>query len=284
MSVGSHSTERGGGPAGPAGTADIPAGPLRTKKQATWYRFSTSSVTLTIVSFILLLVLWQLAIGIFAIPSYILPRLGEIWGALTDQWPALWRGTLATLRETVIGFAIAVAVGLPLGIAIAFSNIARKMLYPMVLGANAIPKIALAPVFLIWFGFGELPKDMIAALIAFFPIVISTTQGMREIDPDMLHVARVSRASALRIFWKIRLPLSVPSLFSGFKVGITLALTGAVVGEFVAGDKGLGYITYNAESLQQTALAFAAIFLLIILSLVLFYAVEVVELVVRRNR
>jgi NitT/TauT family transport system permease protein len=270
--------------AGPVGPRHTPARAARVGKQLSWRRFATSSVTLTIASFVLLLILWQVVIAVFNIPSYILPRLGEIWGALIEQWPALWRGTLATLRETVIGFAIAVAVGVPLGIAIAFSKIAGKMLYPMVLGANAIPKIALAPVFLIWFGFGELPKDMIAALIAFFPIVISTTQGMREIDSDLLHVARVSRASALRIFWKIRLPLSVPSLFSGFKVGITLALTGAVVGEFVAGDKGLGYITYNAESLQQTPLAFAAIFLLIVLSLVVFYAVELVELVVRRNR
>ena len=260
-------------------------GAARSRSFTYWLRLAaTHSVTLAALAFILMLVAWQLVIAIFNIPQYVLPSIPQIWDALTQQWSPLWDGTQTTLYETVIGFLIAAAAGVGIGITVAFSSIARKMLYPLVLGANAVPKIALAPVFLIWFGFGQLPKDMIAALVAFFPIVISTTQGLREIDPDMLHVARVSRASRLLVFWKIRLPLSVPSLFSGFKVGISLALTGAVVGEFVAGNAGLGYIAFNAESVQNTALAFAAIFLLIILSLVLFYAVELTELLIRRNR
>lgn len=267
------------------GTPLTPAGTPRPRPLFYWLRVvATHSVTLAALAFVLMVVIWQLVITVFNIQPYVLPSIPQIWDALNDQWSSLWQGTLTTLYETVIGFLIAAAAGVGIGIAVAFSSIARKMLYPLVLGANAMPKIALAPVFLIWFGFGQLPKDMIAALVAFFPIVISTTQGLREIDPDMLHVARVSRASAPRVFWKIRLPLSVPSLFSGFKVGISLALTGAVVGEFVAGNAGLGFIAYNSESVQNTALAFAAIFLLIILSLVVFYAVELIELAIRRNR
>jgi NitT/TauT family transport system permease protein len=263
----------------------FPVGAARSRSFRYWLRLvATHSVTLAVLAFLLMLVVWQLVIAVFKVPQYVLPSIPQIWDALTQQWGPLWEGTRTTLYETVIGFLIAAVAGVGIGVAVAFSSIARKMLYPLVLGANAVPKIALAPVFLIWFGFGQLPKDMIAALVAFFPIVISTTQGLREIDPDMLHVARVSRASALLMFWKIRLPLSVPSLFSGFKVGISLALTGAVVGEFVAGNAGLGYIAYNAESVQDTALAFAAIFLLVILSLVVFYAVELAELLIRRSR
>lgn len=265
-------------------TPPTPGGGTSRRRRAIWKEVAKSSAFLTTLSFVIMLVLWQGLIVLFDIKTFVLPSLGEIGSAFKEQSGPLAEATVTTLRETLIGFGLAVVVAFPIGVLIAFSAIARRMAYPIVLGAQAIPKIGLAPVFLIWFGFGELPKDMIAALIAFFPIVISTTVGLREIDPDLLHVARASRASSLRIFWKIRLPVAMPSLFSGFKIGMSLAVTGAVVGEFIAGSSGLGYLTYASESLQNTPLAFAAMFLLVLVSLLLFYAIDLIEFVLRRHR
>jgi NitT/TauT family transport system permease protein len=206
-----------------------------------------------------------------------MPSPGEVAREMYRSRHLLWRGALTTFKEVLIGFAIACGVAFPIGIAIAFSRILARLIYPLIVASQSVPVVAIAPLFLVWFGFGILPKVLVAALIAFFPIVIATVAGLRVIDEFMLHMARASGAPRFRIFRKIRVPIALPNIFSGLKLAITFSVIGAVVGEFVAGTSGLGYIVQNAEGNQQTGLAFAAIVLLGAVSLCLFYLVEAVE-------
>jgi NitT/TauT family transport system permease protein len=224
-----------------------------------------------------LLVVWQVAARLWNVPLWLLP-------APTDIAVAAWaaRSTLlvhigVTLYETVVGFLLGVVVGVPLAALLVTSDVIYRALYPILAAVQSIPKTAIAPLLLVWLGTGEIPKVIVAFLIAFFPIVVNTATGMVLVEEELLHLAGSLSATKAQVFWHIRLPNALPYTFSACKVAVTLAVVGAVIGEFVGADRGLGYLILIASSQLQTDLAFVAIFLLAALGMVLFWAVSALE-------
>ena len=240
-------------------------------------RLASSSLFLGFVSIASVALLWEFALTIFPIPSYLLPPPSEIASAMVNQFGLQMTHALVTLREILIGFALAVLIGVPIAIAMTFVPVFEKLFYPILVATQAVPKVAIAPLFLVWFGFGEAPKVAMATVIAVFPIIIDTAVGLRAIDPDMVRLAKSMRAGSFKTFWKVRLPIALPSIFAGLKMAMTFAVIGAVVGEFVAGQSGLGYLIQAATGSLQTTIAFASIVLLSLIGIVLFFIVEAFE-------
>ncbi len=235
------------------------------------------NIIMPLVGILVFLIIWEAAVIILEIKSYLLPRPTEIFSTIIDRYSLLIEHGLVTAYEMIIGYLVAIAIGVPLAIAITASPPFDRFITPILLFFQTVPKIAIAPLFLIWFGFGMAPKVWVAFLISFFPIVIDTAVGLRSISPDMIDLARSMGATQRQIFIRFRLPTSLPYLFSGLKVAATLAVVGAVVGEFVGADKGLGYLLLVANSNLQTALLFATIVVLTLQGLILFYIIEILE-------
>ncbi|MGC4853172.1 ABC transporter permease [Micromonospora sp. DT4] len=211
------------------------------------------------------------------VPNYLVPTPGQVWTTMTDQWSELARHTMVTLYETVLGFVLAAALGLVTAVAIAYSRTLDKALYPIVLFAQVIPKIAIAPLLVVWFGLGLTPKIILAVLIAFFPVVISGVAGLRSTDPELLDLSATMGAGPWRTFRKIRFPNALPHLMAGLKVAVTLAVVGAVVGEFVGASEGLGYVLLLANGNLDAPLLFADLILMSAIGIVLFVLVEIAE-------
>ena len=177
----------------------------------------------------------------------------------------------------MLGFALSIVIGIPLALAIFLWPAFSRSILPLLVSSQAMPKVAVAPLFLVWFGFGLLPKVLIAFLIAFFPVVINTAVGLASIEPEKIYLARSMGFGATATFFKIRLPNALPAIFGGLKISITLAVVGAVVGEFVGGDAGLGYLLMVANGSMDTQLLFAGIVALTVLGVALFLLIEFAE-------
>lgn len=224
--------------------------------------------------------LWWLATIVFDWPAYLVPTPGDVWHELVDQRDFLADNFVTTLYESLLGFALAIAIAVPAAVAIAYSRALELTIYPALVALNAVPKIAIAPLLVIWMGFGAGPKIVMVVLICFFPIVISTAAGLKSTPAEMAELSRSLSSSTLQDFARFRFPWSLPYVFVGLKVAIALAVIGAVVGEFVGATSGLGYVIVASGQNANTTLAFAAIALLSLMSIVLYYAVALVERVV----
>jgi len=223
------------------------------------------------------LVAWEAATHAFRIPRFVMPAPSAI---LAEGWDWRYRflgHAWVTLYETLGGFALSIVVGVPLAVLIVYSPTLKNALYPLIVLAQSVPKIAIAPVLLLMLGHGEIPKVIVAFLVAFFPVVVDTATGLAATPPELLDLSRSYRASAFKTFLKVRLPMAMPFFFAGAKVAITLSVIGAVVGEFVGSDKGLGYVILSATSYWKTELAFSSMILLSVMAIVLFGAVALVE-------
>ncbi len=227
-------------------------------------------------------VFWDLSIRAFGIRSFILPSPGQVFESLIQDWDVLGPAMLFTLYEIVAGFALAVLFGIALAVAIVSWRPLDKAIYPVLVGLQVVPKVAIAPLFVIWFGFGIEPKILVAFLIAFFPMVISTVVGLRSIEVEKIYLARSMGASAVQTFFKIKLPNAMPSIFGGLKLSITAAVIGAIVGEFIGADQGIGRVLLIANGELETDLLFAGIFLLSVTGVVLFLIIDGFERVVVR--
>jgi NitT/TauT family transport system permease protein len=220
---------------------------------------------------------WYLAARDVA-PDYLLPTPPEVWHGFLENRSLLLRNSWTTLYETVVGFALACLLGLVTAVLIAYSRTMDKALYPLVLVAQVIPKIAIAPLLVVWFEVTDpRPKIMLAVLISFFPVVVSGVAGLRSTDPELLDLSATMGAGRIRTFYKIRFPNALPHLMSGFKVAITLAVVGAVVGEFVGASKGLGYVLLLANGNLDAPLLYADLILMSIIGILLFAVIEVAE-------
>lgn len=240
----------------------------------------TAALTARLTPFVgifVFLAVWELGVALFKPPPYLLPGPIEIARTFVDEFEKLVFHGWVTTYEMLVGYALAVVIALPLAVAITSSPRFDRFVMPTLLFFQVIPKIAIAPLFLVWFGVGVLPKVLVAFLISFFPIVIDAAVGLRSMSAEMNDLARSMGATRLQVFLRFRLPTSLPYLFSGLKVAATLAIAGAVVGEFVGADKGLGYLLLVTNSNLQTALMFATLVALTIIGLVFFYAVEFLE-------
>jgi len=241
-----------------------------------WWRKSEYART---AGFVLLLAVgaWELAVRMFGIRTFLLPPPSLVALEIFNNPSFYAYQSLYTVYITALGFALALIFGIGLAIAIVSSRFLDRTLYTLLVASNSVPKVALAPIFVIWLGTGGEPKVAIAALIALFPIVINATLGLRAVDPDMIDMARSARASHADVMLKIRFPNALPSIFAGAKVGISFALIGAIVGEFVAGERGLGYVILTSQATFNSPRAFAAIILLSVIGTVMFFAVELCE-------
>ena len=224
-----------------------------------------------------LVLVWEIGALITHQPERLLPRPSVVARTLIDQWDMLVIHGSVTLLEAGLGFLLSLAVGVPLAIAIVYSETLEKIIYPLLLASQAVPKIAIAPLFIIWLGFDLTPKIIIAFLIAFFPIVIDTVVGLRSIDPEMLQLAQSMGTAGVKSFIKLRLPNALPNLFGGLKVAITLAVVGAIVGEFVGADQGLGYLLQVAAGNLDAPLLFASMAVLSLMAILLFLSIEWAE-------
>ena len=210
-------------------------------------------------------------------PSWFLPAPSVIFAELGNHPRLYLAQSFYTLMTTMLGFTAAFVAGVILAIAIVYSRILENTLYTLLVSFNSVPKIALAPLFIIWLGTGLQSKVAVSFLIAFFPIVIDMVLGLRSTDPDALNLFKTMHGSPLQALIKIRLPNALPYMFSGMKVAISLALVGAVAGEFIASQSGLGYVILTAQGMFFTARVFAAILVLGLMGTILFYLVDLAE-------
>ncbi len=227
--------------------------------------------------FAILFVLWESAVWLFGVKEYLLPPPSKVWTEFVKRAPTVMSSAWVTTQEIVVGYLLAVVVSVPLALAIASSRFMENAVYPVVVFLQIIPKIAIAPLFIIWFGFGFTPKVLLVFLLSFFPIVVASIAGFKSLDPDVMDFARTTGASRMKMFVRIRLPQALPDIFTGLKVGAALAATAAVVAEFVASDKGLGYLLLQYNGQLDTPMVFATIVLLSLIGLAVYYVVELIE-------
>jgi NitT/TauT family transport system permease protein len=230
-----------------------------------------------LVIFLLLFLTWELAVRLFGVKEYLLPPPTRVWIEFVKRYDTVMASAWVTTQEILAGFALAVVVSIPLAAAISYSRFMENAVYPAIVFLQIVPKIAIAPLFIIWFGFGFTPKVLLVFLLSFFPIVVAAIAGFKSVDPDIMDFARTTGAGGWRLFAKIRLPQALPHIFTGLKVGAALSATAAVVAEFVASDKGLGYLLLQYNGQLETPMVFAIIVLLSLIGLAVYYAVEVVE-------
>ena len=215
-------------------------------------------------SLTVLVLLWQGAITLFHIPDYLLPPPAAVFRALYDGFATglLWPHIGATLAETVSGYLIGCSLALIFGAALAESRTFERFVYPLLIGLQAMPKVALGPIILVWFGFGMASKVVLVALVCFFPLFVNTINGIQRTDRELIDACRAFSASRWYLLWHVKLPAAAGDIFSGLQIGVSLALIGAVVGEFLSAQQGLGYLIASASVSMSLSTMFAGVFLL----------------------
>ena len=227
--------------------------------------------------FLALFLLWEYAVRLFGVKEYLLPPPSKVWTEFLKRSDTVLLGAWETTKEILGGYLLAVVVSIPLAYAVARSRFVEESVYPVVVFLQIIPKIAIAPLFIIWLGFGFTPKLLLVFLLSFFPIVVASIAGFKSVDPEIMDFSRTTGASPWTMFVKIRLPQALPEIFTGLKVGAALSATAAVVAEFVAADRGLGYLLQQYNGQLETPMVFAVIVLLSLIGLAVYYIVEVIE-------
>ncbi len=230
-----------------------------------------------IASLVGIVLLWELWVQLGRPPAYLVPAPSAVAQELVARWELLRDHTVVTLGAAVAGFLISILIGIPLATLIVASRPLERSIYPILVTSQAVPKVAIAPLILVWLGFGLTPKIVIAVLMAFFPIVIDTVAGLKGVPTQMIFLGRSMGLSPSRMFWRIRLPYALPHIFSGLKVAITLSVVGVVVGEFVGSASGLGYLILLASGRVQTLVMYSALVWLVVIGIVLFAAVQLAE-------
>lgn len=224
-----------------------------------------------------ILLVWQFGVGFVGLSEFVLPTPWQIIHRIGVDHQLLLSNSWVTLSEVLAGFLLAAVGGVVTALAIFYSTMFERAIYPILVALQTIPKVALAPLLVLYLGYDFAPKCFLAFLLAYFPVVISTVVGLQALDKGMVNLVRSMGAVEWQIFFKIRLPAALPNVFGGFKVAISLAVIGAVIGEYVAADSGLGYLQLQASSQFDTTLSFAALVLISLIGVVLFLALEVLE-------
>jgi NitT/TauT family transport system permease protein len=245
----------------------------RGHRFAAWLRRRAGAIVI----FGVLFLLWEYAVRIFGVKEYLLPPPSKVWTEFLKRHETVFHGAFVTSQEILGGYLLAVAISIPLALIVARSRFVEESVYPAIVFLQIIPKIAIAPLFIIWLGFGFTPKLLLVFLLCFFPIVVASVAGFKSVDPEIMDFARTTGARGRSLFFKITLPQALPDIFTGLKVGAALSATAAVVAEFVAADKGLGYLLQQYNGQLETPMVFAIIVLLSLIGLAVYYAVELIE-------
>lgn len=257
----------------PAGEHAATGGAAWTDRWARWAGRAAPPAALLLV----LLAVWEWAVRAFGIPFYILPAPSRIAGVVVADHAMLLADSWITLQEVLAGFAVAFVVGIGLALAIFSSRTVERAVYPLIIASQTVPVFAIAPLLIVWFGYGMASKVVMAALIVFFPIVVNTVDGLRAVDPDMVNLLRILGAGPGQILTKIRIPAALPFVFSGTRIAVAVSVIGAVIGEWVGAARGLGFSMIHANAQLHIDLVFAAIVYLSAMALGLFVSVSVVE-------
>lgn len=225
----------------------------------------------------MLIAAWQILVPLSGLSAFVLPTPLAIATRMINDAPLLVAHLYVTLFEVIVGFGMGVLIGVPLALSIFYSRPFERAIYPILVGLQTVPKVSLAPILVLYLGYGWAPKIVLAFLISFFPIVISTVVGLQSLDTNLVNLVRSMGANEWQTFFKLRLPAALPNIFGGFKVAISLAVIGAVIGEYVAAERGLGYLQLQANSLFDTTLNFATVVTISLLGVILYYIIDVVE-------
>ena len=236
-----------------------------------------ADVAQPVAALVIFVALWELVCRLFHVPAYLVPAPSLIFTDTTQLTGPVTMHTLATGETVLLGFAVSVIVSLPLAVLITSSPVIANAVYPLLVLTQAIPKVALAPILVVMLGSDERPRVVVTFLVAFFPLVLSIAAGITAVPPELIELGRACKASRWRELWRIRLPYAMPFVFSGLKAAITLSVVGAVVGEFVNADRGLGYLIQTSTAFFQVPLAWGALVLLSLMGIVLFQIVVIVE-------
>ena len=241
-----------------------------------WFN-SSRELVIPLVALVLLIALWEAGVRLFDVPEYLLPAPSRIYEDTVAMGSVVAGHTLATLRTILLGFLLSIVVSLPLAVMISSSRLFSDAIYPLLVLTQSVPKVAIAPILIVVLGPNEIPRVIVTFLVAFFPLVISMTAGLVAVPPELIELSRACRATKLQELVRVRLPYSIPFVFSGLKAAIALSVVGAVVGEFVAAEKGLGYLITSAMAFFKVPVAFGAMLILAILGIVLFQLVVIIE-------
>lgn len=244
-------------------------------RATTGRRNAVGSLSLLVV----FLAMWQWLPGILDVPDYIIPKFSDVCAEFLRMYrnDDLLYHSLMTTTEVIAGFLIGALLGIVFGCLLGMSPTAESILSPYILALQIAPKVAFAPLFIMWFGYTIYPKILVAVLIVFFPIMVNVLSAIRAIDPDQINLARTFGASRMQIFWKIEFPASRAPLFAGLRIGATLSVIGIVVGEIIGGNIGLGYLLVYGEGAGNTAMVFCAIMLLTIIGILVYQATLITE-------
>ncbi|GAB4473229.1 MAG: ABC transporter permease [Anaerolineae bacterium] len=252
----------------------------RRKRARASRREAILDVALPILSFVALIGLWEFLVIRLKVPMYIMPPPSKFLLRLVESRELLLDNAQRTVIEVVLGFLSATVISIPLGYLIASVKMMERTFYPLIVFVQITPKIAIAPLFIVWFGFGMFPKVLITFLLCFFPTLVASMAGFKSLDQRILYLSRSMGATPWQTFRFIRIPSALPYIFSGLQVSIVFASTGAIVGEFVGANKGLGYLLLRGTSYLDTSLIFAVLIVLAVLGLVFSYAVQFIETIV----
>ncbi|MCW5635067.1 MAG: ABC transporter permease [Rubrivivax sp.] len=233
--------------------------------------------SLGVAAHLLLLLAWYLFVRLGDVPKFVMPSPAATFGALLVQDYGWWSNTLVTATEIFGGYALALGVGVLLALLFTWSKLLEALVLPLLVTLNMIPKVALGPLIIVWFKYGVFPNTLMAFSIAVFPILLTTARGLREIEPDLLDLVRSLRGSRWQLFTKIQLPGALPYVFSGMKVAAILAVAGAIVGEFLGSDRGLGYLMLQVQVTLDTPAMFMAVILITLIGVVLYGLVLALE-------
>ncbi|TWF59078.1 ABC transporter permease [Neorhizobium alkalisoli] len=226
---------------------------------------------------VLMFVAWEVACIVFHISPIVLPRPSAIFSTLFTQMPALWPHILQTLATTMVGFALGMVIGVALGVFVGVSRTAYKTAYPLLVGFSSIPKVAVVPIFVLWFGSGTVPAVLTALTTCIFPIVVNVATGLATTEPEMEDVLKALGASRMQVLWNVSLPRTMPYFFASLKVAVTLAFVGTVLSETVASNFGIGTVMMMATSSFDVPLAFAGLFALAFLGIALYSVFAIIE-------
>lgn len=230
-----------------------------------------------IIFVVLLLIIWQVVVTAGGIQKYIMPAPTDVIKVLVTEFKTMIPHILATLYEGMVGFLIAIVLSIILAIIMDRFSLVKKALYPVLVISQTIPTVALAPLFIIWFGFGALPKIIVVVIVCFFPIVISIVDGLEGVDKDLINHFKLMGASKLKVFLHLKLPYGMINFFSGMRIAATYSIMGAVIGEWLGGDKGLGVYMTRARSAYALDKMFAAIVIIVVISMAIFLLVSLME-------
>ena len=224
-----------------------------------------------------ILTIWELAVPLAGVPDYILPTPSRIVATFVVRFPMIWGHTLVTLAEIALGLLLGGTAGFALAVAIVYVPVIEWAVHPLIIASQMVPVFAIAPLLIVWLGYGLWPKVVVAALVGFFPMTINGIDGLRSANAETLDLFRSLGARPWQIFFKLRLPGSLPALFTGWKIGAPLSVVGATIGEWIGARQGLGFLMLQSNALLRVDVVFAAIFALALVGLLLFGVVRIIE-------